>query len=150
MSPSAGMPQDLLVLEEKSPPPCFLRARLYDCKAESWQNSGASRKARLLSSLLINPQRCLLIVCTRVHVCTGTLAEAGVHTRMLTCMNAQKVRSLCELSWVPSTSFFTCFGTGSLTGTWNFRRVGWLTSEPQGPDCLCLLSPGITSTYNQA
>lgn len=111
MSPSAGMPQDLLVLEEKSPPPCFhsiLRARLYAAKQKAGKTRvPAGRQVCCLHDKWRRDESrstTVFVNCMCVHVCTGTLAEAGIHTCMLTCMNVQKVRTLCEqvvfhLSW---------------------------------------------------
>lgn len=73
----------------------------------------------------LDPQQCLLIVC----VCTCTLAEAGVHTRLLTCMNVQKVRTLCEQV------VFHLFGDRVPHWDLELAKKGRLADyEPQGPD----------------
>lgn len=131
MSPSAGMPQDLLVLEEKSAPPCFhsiLRAKQkagktrvpagrQDCCLHCKWRGDESRS----TTVFVN--------CMSVHVCTGTRAEAGVHTRLLTCMNVRKVRTLCEQV------VFHLFWDRVPHWDLELAKKGRLADyEPQGPD----------------
>lgn len=136
MSPSAGMPQDLLVLEEKSAPPCFhsiLRARL--CSAK--QKAGKTRVPAGRQDCCLHCKwrgdesrsTTVFVNCMSVHVCTGTRAEAGVHTRLLTCMNVRKVRTLCEQV------VFHLFWDRVPHWDLELAKKGRLADyEPQGPD----------------